>query len=84
MLYGPSVVAELLVIIGGLWLKKMSPFWGENLTIRVNFCFDSFRCISAICPEDPPWTDSHQIWHGYSGCRRNHLRQIFWRSVEGC
>jgi len=26
----------------------------------------------------------HLIWHSRRGCRRNHLWQIFWWSVEGC
>ena len=37
-----------------------------------------------MCPEAPPWTDMHLIWHSRSGRRHNHLWQIFWWSVEGC
>ena len=35
-------------------------------------------------PRSPPWTHMHLIWHSRRGHRRNHLRQIFWWSVEGC
>ena len=34
-------------------------------------------------PRSPPWTDLHQIWHRVSSPRRNHVCQIFCRSVQG-
>jgi len=39
-----------------------------------------FGYISPIRPR----ADVHRIWHSCRGRRRNHLWQIFWRSLKGC
>jgi len=44
---------------------------------------EKFSLYFAHLPRSPQWTDLHEILHGVSSRRHNHLFQILCQSVEG-
>ena len=47
------------------------------------YTIEKFSLYFTHLPRSPQWTDLHEILHGGSSRRRNHLFQILCRSVEG-
>ena len=56
----------------------------QNISLSlVNGDIEKFSLYFTHLPSSPQWTDLHEIFHGGSSRRRNHLCQILCWSIEG-
>ena len=74
-----KIVPRLLKI----WREVYWLFFFWNTVYIYIYIYKSKVLYFTYLPRSPQWTDLHQIWHRVSSPRRNHVCQIFCRSVQG-